>query len=329
MKPFIWFIFLIVLFSFSSSASIVATIPSPSNQSVNLTEYWKNDGSSTATGNWELGNNTFNIEGNLFTPYESSTNTATMVNSVVVANNSFYFDGTAGIINPGNVIDIQTTDSFTANIWVKRNDDQDIGMVIQTNNIAANRAGIRLGRDDAINIFHRRNGASATTGINSANDVFPTDGNYYLITMIKTPTSLTGFVNGVEVVSTTLTSTWDFSHTRPWTIGQRGDGVNFNQFTGYMKGITIYDKALTEEEILAIYQAGEDSYTPVVDNLIRQFHADNTDSTTLFNVEMIPIDASFGKIRANDYLSADGTVGWTGSCSGTVEVKNGLIVGCS
>jgi hypothetical protein len=237
-----------------------------------------------------LGNNIIQSKtfaGGLSLPYESSINTATMVNSVVVANNSFYFDGTAGTINPGNVINIQPTDSFTTNIWVKRNDDQDIGMVLQTNNLATNRVGIRLGRNDAINIFHRRNGASATTSIDSAINVFPTDGNYYLITMIKTPTSLTGFVNGVEVVSTTLTNNWDFSNTRPWTIGQRGDGVNFNQFTGNMKTITIYNRELSEQELLAIVQAGENSYTPITNSLIRQFHPDSTSSTTILDLKPI------------------------------------------
>jgi hypothetical protein len=36
-----------------------------------------------------------------------------------------------------------------------------------------------------------------------------------------------------------------------------------------------------------------------------------------------------GNLQANNYFSSDGTEGWTGNCSGTIEVKNGLVVGCS
>jgi len=84
-----------------------------------------------------------------------------------------------------------------------------------------------------------------------------TDTDWHHVAVTKSNTVVSFYIDGVAYPSVTYTSIFQF--TTPAAIGVRGDNINANNndsFAGAIDELSIYDRALTPAEILAIYNAG-------------------------------------------------------------------------
>lgn len=158
-------------------------------------------------------------------------------------NSAYYFDGNdkmvaAGAANFG-------TSSFTANVWACSTQTSGLGNLMRTDGGFYNGWLLRF-NSGRIEIWE---GRSNSVGYVSTTSY--ADGNWHMITFVREVESRVGrlYVDGAYVGGYTTTGTIN-NVTNELRFGTYGDG---EYYTGKMDDARLYDKALTAEEIEALY----------------------------------------------------------------------------
>jgi len=234
------------------------------------------------------------------------------------------FDGTDDIvtINSSTELSALTTGDFSFEAWVNVVDADDVpnryvcvislvnaGLILMGHSYPAGKAGVGL-------LVPHTNPSRENlgTGFTSASFSY---GEWVHVACTRTGTTYSTYINGVGGVSTTENGWWDVPD---WKIGR---GYSTHYFYGDMGAIRIYNRVLTDAEILQNYEATKPRFTPRITKrgMNLNFDAGDPESyaggtttwkdtanglTTVFN----NMDASNFNSSNGGYFAFDGTDEW-------------------
>tara|TARA_R100001163_G_scaffold3069_6_gene4715 strand:+ start:590 stop:3442 length:2853 start_codon:yes stop_codon:yes gene_type:complete len=173
-------------------------------------------------------------------------------NQSKVDNYSLDFDGTAEYITVGQISEINSASAVTISYWAKKEaasgDDMAVGSLVTSTN------GIWLQWYTDNNVyFSPRNGG--TTNVNTS---LTGDTNWHHLVGVYDGTNMTIYIDGAQAVTSTTSVPAALSATAGdnFQIG----ALNGGYFTsGQINQVTVYEQALTSDQVAALYNSG----TPV------------------------------------------------------------------
>lgn len=159
-------------------------------------------------------------------------------------NSAYYFDGTGDRMDAGNAANFGTK-SFTANVWVNSTQTSGIGNILRTHTGNGHGWLFRF-KDGKIEIWECCTAAKGVTSDNSY-----ADGKWHMMTYVRDVEKMVGqlYVDGIYVCEYKMTGIHDPLTTTLW-FGTYETGEWYN---GKMDDVRLYNRALTAEEIAAIY----------------------------------------------------------------------------
>ena len=195
----------------------------------NLVQYWPFDGDA---------NNA--VSGGINAIVEGPTLTTDRFGN---KNSAYYFDGTGDRMNAGNAANFGTK-SFTANVWVNSTQTSGIGNILRTHGGNGHGWLFRF-KYGKIEIWE---GDYNDVGVVSETSY--ADGNWHMMTYVRDVENKVGqlYVDGSYVCNYNMSSPNDYNNTL-W-FGTYGAG---EYYKGYMDDVRLYNRALTAEEIAALY----------------------------------------------------------------------------
>lgn len=158
-------------------------------------------------------------------------------------NSAYYFDGDWDRMQADNAANFGK-ESFTANVWVNSTQTSGNGNILRTHNGNGNGWLFRF-NEGKIEIWE---GKTAAIGVTS--DKSYADGNWHMMTYVRNVEKMVGqlYVDGIYVCEYKMTGIND-SPTTLW-FGTYEVGEWYN---GKMDDVRLYNRALTAEEIAALY----------------------------------------------------------------------------
>ena len=158
-------------------------------------------------------------------------------------NSAYYFDGDWDRMQADNAANFRTN-SFTANVWVNSTQTSGFGDILRTHNGNGHGWLFRF-NEGKIEIWE---GKTAAKGVTS--DKSYADGNWHMMTYVRNVEKMVGqlYVDGIYVCEYKMTDIND-SPTTLW-FGTYEVGEWYN---GKMDDVRLYNRALTAEEIAALY----------------------------------------------------------------------------
>lgn len=158
-------------------------------------------------------------------------------------NSAYYFDGDWDRMQADNAANFRTN-SFTANVWVNSTQTSGFGDILRTHNGNGHGWLFRF-NEGKIEIWE---GKTAAKGVTS--DKSYADGNWHMMTYVRNVEKMVGqlYVDGIYVCEYKMTGIND-SPTTLW-FGTYEVGEWYN---GKMDDVRLYNRALTAEEIAALY----------------------------------------------------------------------------
>lgn len=195
----------------------------------NLVQYWPFDGDA---------NNA--VSGGINAIVEGPTLTTDRFGN---ENSAYYFDGTGDRMNAGNAANFGTK-SFTANVWVNSTQTTGIGNILRTHGGNGHGWLFRF-KYGKIEIWE---GDYNDVGVVSETSY--ADGNWHMMTYVRDVENKVGqlYVDGSYVCNYKMSSPNNYNNTL-W-FGTYGAG---EYYKGYMDDARLYNRALTAEEIAALY----------------------------------------------------------------------------
>jgi hypothetical protein len=173
-----------------------------------------------------------------------------------IAQQSYYFDGTDTIIVPSGFATNFGIDDFTISFWIKSSFGEDYmvmgkcdkgipnggpGWAIQVENTKTDGWGIRLDLWD---------GTKGRCDIVS--DTSAIDNNWHFVAFsVKRSVSAELYIDGIKKDEGSVVGIGNISNDVLFRIGKRPDWQNL--FKGNLDEIRIYNRALSENEIAALY----------------------------------------------------------------------------
>jgi hypothetical protein len=158
-----------------------------------------------------------------------------------------YFDGIDDYINAGNDASLDITNEVSISVWIKaENFDNWDGIVVKTANGAIN---------DGYGIYWASNTMRFFVTLysaNSATNSFSADNTWHHIVGVYDQTNLRIYIDGVEGTSDSYTGSIT-STTAPLVIGRLYQGSSSYSFTGTIDEPMIFNRALSAEEVIALY----------------------------------------------------------------------------
>ena len=158
-------------------------------------------------------------------------------------NSAYYFDGDWDRMQADNAANFRTN-SFTANVWVNSTQTSGFGDILRTHNGNGHGWLFRF-NEGKIEIWE---GKTAAKGVTSDNSY--ADGKWHMMTYVRDVEKMVGqlYVDGIYVCEYKMTGIND-SPTTLW-FGTYEVGEWYN---GKMDDVRLYNRALTAEEIAALY----------------------------------------------------------------------------
>ena len=159
-------------------------------------------------------------------------------------NSAYYFDGINGYIDCGNADMLKFYNEMTISVWVKLED----GGTITPRIISFEEPGYNI----VCNTTNKR-----YFGVRFVNTYFDSEAIYesdtwYHIIMIHKDNSLKLYVNGNMVNSSEQSPTTFSNYVNNFNIGRKSCW-NYDQFKGIIDDIRLYNRALSDSEIQALY----------------------------------------------------------------------------
>ena len=179
-----------------------------------------------------------------------------------VSNYSFSFDGVDDYVSMGNPTDLQITGELTLSCWVKITGSTGSNQGFIYKDAAGVARAYKLQLTSSTN--------KATLTIFNSGSAFHThststinDGNWHNIVAVYTPsTSVVIYVDGVaETTNTSSVPASIDNRTAPFELGRRGDGAF--PLNGNLDSVSVFNTALTQENVTAIYNSGTITTLPV------------------------------------------------------------------
>ena len=158
-------------------------------------------------------------------------------------NSAYYFDGTGDRMNADNAANFGTK-SFTANVWVNSTQTSGIGNILRTHGGNGHGWLFRF-KYGKIEIWE---GDYNAVGVVSETSY--ADGNWHMMTYVRDVENKVGqlYVDGSYVCNYNMSSPNNYNNTL-W-FGTYGAG---EYYKGKMDDVRLYNRALTAEEIAALY----------------------------------------------------------------------------
>lgn len=177
------------------------------------------------------------------------------------ANSAAHFDGTGGILIKDNPTFNFGTDDFTISCWISTDQTQKMMLWQESGALGSkdNQTWLRLGDNttDRQMRFDTEDGGGGNI-INyggAANLV--TDGKWHQVVCVREGGTTRLYVDGVKVSEMQKTGSKNVSNAEDFKIGmQEGPAIGSfaAYYTGLMDDFSVYNKALTDIEIAALYQ---------------------------------------------------------------------------
>ena len=177
----------------------------------------------------------------------------------------FTFDGTDEYINVGNNSDLQITGEITVSAWIKAGVQSNMGIagkyastggqrgyLITTNNHSTNQK---------ITWYYQRTASSfnGLDSVTSISDVLDSNWHFVLCTFIPS-TSANIYIDGeFDIADTDGIQSAIANNTSSFDIGTHNQGTQFS-FTGSIASVTVYNRALSADEIRQNYLATKERY---------------------------------------------------------------------
>ncbi len=161
------------------------------------------------------------------------------------------FDGVDDHVNCGNNSSLATKTNFTYEVWLIRKTENI--KEIYLNNLAGTQiwATINEGGNQKIGVYL---GGTSSPGYHHSNTAVTKNVLHHIAFTYDTTKGvfyLDGKADGEMSTTGTLSALGN-----TLTIGQRDDLAAFNQFTGYINFVAVYNRALTADEIRRNYEWG-------------------------------------------------------------------------
>ncbi len=169
------------------------------------------------------------------------------------ANSAYLFEGEGDRMNIYPAGNFDAVTSFTFNAWVNTTGTGGSANIVRTDNGNGSWGWcVRFHGDGKIEIWEGTNWAYNTISANAYND-----GNWHMVTYVRDVNNLNGilYVDGNEVSSYSMTNGAQ-SLTPSWENNYHYLGVatpSLEYFVGKMDEVRLYNKALTAEEVSALY----------------------------------------------------------------------------
>lgn len=157
---------------------------------------------------------------------------------------AFTFDGSGDAVRLGRPASLQLQD-FTIELWLKRASASTGEGAI----FCYGQGGYGLGMDGTGRLYITRTGVD---GLYCSTNI--ADTAWHHVALTKAGTSVGFFIDGVAYPATTAFNSV-FTFTTDVAIGARGDNLA-SSFNGLLDEVSVYARALTTNEIQAIYAAG-------------------------------------------------------------------------
>lgn len=176
-------------------------------------------------------------------------------------------------------------ETFTVSMWIKP-DPQGTGLVgLMSNAFNSPSDGFRIffnnvGTENKRIIVETSNASSQSDGGSSATGVIVDDQWNHVVLAVDRPNGqLTIYHDGADV-TTNSTIRNDFNLNRAWAFGCFRNAGN-TCFEGLMDEVRIYNKLLTQAEVLQLYEATKTTIVP--DGLIGHWKLDETSGSTIID----------------------------------------------
>jgi len=230
-------------------------------------------------------------------------NDGTVSGGVTIDDDAMVFDGVDGKITNINGINQGFNNPITYSTWIKLNSDG-IESGASQPVITSDSSYIQIrGLSNSVNIRYDN---SVEGAIIISYDLGNGDRNYHhIVAYYDGISTLMLYIDGISVGNKTSTTIGNTSYYNAG-IGNAGSGY----FNGSISTTQIYNKALTQEQITEIYNAGKDSYTPVGDGLVaqysgRDFEGTTANPTTIYDTNQLvdgKINEAFTFDGVDDYI---------------------------
>jgi len=170
--------------------------------------------------------------------------------------NGLTFNGTSAKVEIADDDTLDFTGSYTAIIWVKTSTNFSTNAIFFSKYDDGITPGwlLRFDANDKINYSHKPSSGSANNIISSSSY---NDGNWHMVAARFTEgTGSELFVDGVSVGTATTTTVSCGASTMKVVLGAQDYAPFPRYYTGQLDQAMLYNYALTDDEILAIYNAG-------------------------------------------------------------------------
>jgi len=161
----------------------------------------------------------------------------------------FKFDGTDDVMSTGDVIDYTGGNEFSVSLWIKPN-EKSFSIPIAKRNTGAGYEFQIPNQNNVIDGYI--SDGSSRRGFNEGSTKIKS-GVYIHCVYTFTPSDVTMYYNKMVESVTDLSSFGDCSNSLNFYIGGREDR-NDSYFNGSIDDVRVYNRALSEKEINALYQ---------------------------------------------------------------------------
>ncbi len=174
------------------------------------------------------------------------------------------FNGSSDEVTMGNVLDFSTGD-FSLSVWINPPNSNQAGYIIGKREAGSpyhqysmfagyiNGAGGLVSSKKIGLFFYAGDGAANAQSMYTTNDVF--DGQWHHVSATRSGLTIHIYVDGVDQPLTVVSNTMivNVTNTGNLTMGRNNDIVYYN---GKLDDVRVYNRALSSNEVMAIYQAG-------------------------------------------------------------------------
>ncbi|WP_341840228.1 LamG-like jellyroll fold domain-containing protein [Chitinophaga caseinilytica] len=168
------------------------------------------------------------------------------------------FNGASGVLLADHAATNFGADDYTVSLWVKTGSNSKMMLWQESgrNGSKDNQTWIRLNDNtsDRRMRFCIEDGVGSTfVNLGAAGNV--SDDAWHHVVAVRSGTTTAVYVDGVKVGSATAPALRTVSNGQDFKIGfQEGAAANSSYFSGQLDDVIIYRKALTDAEVLALYQ---------------------------------------------------------------------------